>query len=151
MDASLIEGTPPKTRVSPQRWWVLLVASAFAGTQGGIWVIYGVVAQAVKPLYGWSDATIFLLSFWGPATFLLAAYPTSWVLDRMGMRSAAILGTGITFAGSVARCLTHSTDETGAMLAHLGQILNGFGGPCARAPRGSSRAVPRPRAPCARP
>ena len=40
------------------RWWLLFLASLVAGSQGGIWLLYGVIAEAVEPLYGWDLSLI---------------------------------------------------------------------------------------------
>jgi FLVCR family MFS transporter len=114
------------------RWWLLFLVSAIAGGQGGIWITYGVLAPAVKPLFPeWNDGTIALLSNWGPIMYLCAAWPTSWVLDVLGLRVSAIFGSVLVVAGGIARCAHYQTDSTGSMLAHLGQILNGLAGPVA--------------------
>ena len=113
------------------RWWLLVLASAVAGGQGGMWVTYGVIAQAVKPLYGWDDGTIALLANWGVLGYLLAAWPTSWLLDNRGPRSACVVGSALTFLGGVARIVRHETDGVGSTLAHVGQILNALAGPVA--------------------
>ena len=82
------------------RWWLLLLTSAIAGGQGGIWITYGVLAPAVKPLFpGWNDGTIALLSNWGPIMYLIAAWPTSWLLDVSGLRASAIFGSALVLAG----------------------------------------------------
>ena len=67
--------------------------------------MFSVVAEAVKPLYGWSDGIIALLSFWGPAGFCVALWPSSWLLDVRGLRSALIAGTGIVLAGCGILCI----------------------------------------------
>lgn len=120
-----------KLRTYRIRWWLLILASVLAGAQGGIWVNYGVIAQAVKPLYGWDDGTIALLANWGPIMYVVAAWPTSYLLDVRGPRSACIAGASLVFAGGLARAVRHSTDGPGAALAHIGQILNALAGPVA--------------------
>jgi FLVCR family MFS transporter len=113
------------------RWWLLILASLVAGSQGGIWLLYGVIAEAVEPLYGWDDGTIALLSLWGPVGYLIAAWPTSWLLDACGPRQACVAGATLVFAGSAARAAHFATDSTGSVLAHTGQFLNALAGPVA--------------------
>lgn len=132
-DTLLTPSDPKPLRAYRIRWWLLILASAVAGGQGGIWVTYGVIAQAVKPLYGWTDSTIALLANWGPICYVIAAWPTSWLLDIHGPRSACVVGSALVFAGGIARIAHHETDTTGSVLAHVGQICNGFAGPVAMA------------------
>ena len=120
-----------KLRVYRVRWWLLVLASGIAGGQGGIWVTYGVVAEAVKPLYGWDDSTIALLANWGPICYLLAAAPTSYLLDMRGPRSACVVGSGLMLLGGIARICRQQTDAMGTLLAHAGQISNALAGPVA--------------------
>lgn len=132
MDESLIEPEAKAHRVYAIRWWLLVLCSLIAGNQGGTWLIYGVIAEAVKPLYpNWTDATIALISQWGPICYLVAAWPTSYLLDERGLRSTAIISSGMLFAGGLCRCVHHATDNTGTILVHTGQIFNGLVGPVA--------------------
>ena len=122
---------PTKPHASGIRWWLLIIASCIAGGQGGIWIIYSVTAEAVEPIYNWNQQTIALLSLWGPLLFLVGCVPSMWLLDVGGLRLTAIVTSFVVFAGSVARIVHRGGDETGAVFAHLGQILNGLGGPVA--------------------
>ena len=113
------------------RWWLLFLASLVAGSQGGIWLLYGVIAEAVEPLYDWDDGTIALLALSGPVGYLIAAWPTAWLLDACGPREACVAGATLVFAGSAARAAHFATDSTGSVLAHTGQFLNALAGPVA--------------------
>jgi len=64
---------------------------------------------------------------------VIAAWPTSWLLDIHGPRSACVVGSALVFAGGIARIAHHETDGVGSILAHVGQICNGFAGPVAMA------------------
>ena len=130
MEEALLSAKPHRTFAI--RWWLLVLCSLMAGNQGGTWLVYGVIAEAVKPLYpGWTDGTIALLSQWGPVMYLVAVWPTSWLIDVKGLRTTMIAATALTFAGGLCRCIHHGTDATGAALVHAGQILNGLCGPVA--------------------
>jgi len=122
---------PPFTRLSPVRWFVLVVATALAGFQGAWWNNFGPISAAVKPFFGWSDVTIALLSAWGPICYFVAAPPTAWLLDVHGLRRSCMVGLGLTFCGSLFRCIRVAPDVSGAAFMHTGQILNGLAGPLA--------------------
>ena len=116
-------GPPPSLRVYRIRWWLLALTSAFAAVQGGVWLLYGVCAEAVAPLYsGWDDATIGWISFWGPSAYVLAFWPSCYLLDVAGLRPALLSGIGAVFAGAVARSVEPRPGAVGAALVHTGQV-----------------------------
>ena len=86
-----------KTR-PPVRWWLLLLCALLAGNQGGTWLIYGVIAEAIKPVFGWDDGTIATIANWGPYGYFVAAWPTSYLLDVAGLRTTAVLASAVLFA-----------------------------------------------------
>ena len=132
MQDTLLASQPIPLRSYRYRWWLLFFTSLVAGSQGGIWLIYGVIAEAVEPLYpGWDSGTIALLAFWGPVGYMIATWPTAWLLDVCGPREACVAGSTLVFVGSVARAAHCATDRTGSVLEHAGQIINALAGPVA--------------------
>ena len=132
MEAPLLTEPPSQKRgVYRIRWWLLVLSACIAGGQGGIWMLYGVTAEAIEPFYGWDQQTIALLSLWGPIFFVVAVVPSFWLLDVGGLRLTAIASSFCILLGSVARTVHPQGDAAGSYLAHIGQILNGLGGPVA--------------------
>ena len=131
MDEALINSVPKTHRTYAIRWWLLCLCSLIAGNQGGMWLVYGVIAQAVKPLYGWTDATIALISQWGPICYVIAVGPTSYLLDVKGLRFTSIVASSLLLIGGICRIIHHDTDSTGTWLVHASQIFNGLVGPVA--------------------
>ena len=86
IDADTAAAASPSIGVSPVRFYCLAVATAIAGFQGAYWNDFGPIAPALKPFYGWDDATIALLSNWGPISYFVAVVPSAWLLDVRGLR-----------------------------------------------------------------
>ncbi|EGD76858.1 hypothetical protein PTSG_08206 [Salpingoeca rosetta] len=122
---------PGQQRAYWTRWYMLTVCSLIAFAQGAIWNNFGPIDLAVKPLFGWDHGTIALLANWGPICFLIAFIPSAWLLAK-GIRLAAGSCILVVALGSGLRCFT-ATDPTATYLIHLGQFLNGLGGPVAMA------------------
>jgi FLVCR family MFS transporter len=133
MEETLLDAHPskPKFAVSVVRWWCLIVCSALASVQGGIWNNFGPISASVEPFFDWDDASIALLSNWGPIGYFVAILPTVWLLDVQGLRTSVVVGSLLAFAGSVLRVLHLRPDRTGSLLMHGGQALNGLAGPVA--------------------
>ena len=67
-----------------RRWYILILFSLLAGTQGAVWNTFGPISSTAEEAFGWGDSTIALLSNWGPISYLLAGAFFSWVLDVKG-------------------------------------------------------------------
>ena len=73
-------------KVYKRRWYILVMYSLVAATQGGVWNTFGPIASTAEDAFGWSDATIALLSNWGPIAYLVDGIAMSWMLDVKGER-----------------------------------------------------------------
>lgn len=54
-------------------------------TQGGVWNMWGPIAQSSEFAFGWTDGSIALLSNWGPIAYIPLALPFSWLMDVKGI------------------------------------------------------------------
>ena len=70
--------------VYARRWYILILFSLMAGTQGAVWNTWGPISSTAEEAFGWSDSTIALLSNWGPISYLVAGVFFSWALDVKG-------------------------------------------------------------------
>lgn len=123
--------TSARTQTTAWRFYCLAVCTGIAGIQGAFWNNFGPIAQVVAPYYNWSDTTIALLSNWGPIGYFVAAIPTAWIIDELGLRVACICGAGLIFGGSACRVVHVARDAPSAALMHIGQIANALAGPVA--------------------
>ncbi|XP_070174346.1 solute carrier family 49 member 4-like [Littorina saxatilis] len=121
-----------ETRVYRRRWYVLMVYSLLSATQGGVWNSWGPIAVTAEDAFGWTDATIDLLSNWGPIAFLVSGIVFSWMMDVKGLRMSCVITGFLVAAGTGLRCITFNTPAV-TWLTHVGQFLNGLGGPVAMA------------------
>ncbi len=79
------------------------------------------MATAVKPEFRWGDGTIALLANWGPICYLLAVFPSSWLLDIKGLRVSIIGSASLLLAGSGIRAVTLQYPAA-TYLIHAGQV-----------------------------
>ena len=70
--------------VTRYRWYILALYSVVALMCNIGWNTWGPVEGSARPVYGWGAGTISLLSDWGSFTFLIAVFPSSYILDRFG-------------------------------------------------------------------
>ena len=119
-------------RSSPRRFWVLLVATALALTNGSIWNTFAPISVVAEPFFGWTDSTLALLANWGAVCYLLAAAPSAHLLDVHGLRTASVASAALMLAGSLLRCVhVVRGSEASSLLMHAGQVINGLAGPIA--------------------
>lgn len=128
------EGCPlvEETKVYKRRWYVLLVYSLLAASQGGIWNVYGPIAETAEDAFGWSDATIALLSNWGPIAYLLGGVVMSWMMDVKGLRLSCVISAVLLVIGAGLKCISFDTPLV-TWLTHIAQFANGLAGPVAMA------------------
>ncbi|ESO83026.1 hypothetical protein LOTGIDRAFT_133974, partial [Lottia gigantea] len=115
-------------QVYKRRWYVLVMFSFFAASQNLIWNTWGPIADSAKEAFGWSNADIGLLTNWGPISYLISGVFFSWMIDVKGLRVACVVSCFLGMAGAGLRCFYYI-----CRLIHIGQFLNGLGGPVAMA------------------
>ena len=72
-------------RVYGRRWYILILFSLMAGTQGGVWNTFGPISTTVEDAFGWNNGDIGLLNNWGPISFIVSTVPLIWALERKGL------------------------------------------------------------------
>lgn len=77
-------GTNNEIRVYKRRWYVLILFSLLAFTQGSFWITWGPIAASSEYAFGWTDADIALYANWGPIAFIVTALVMSWIVDVKG-------------------------------------------------------------------
>ncbi|PAA57842.1 hypothetical protein BOX15_Mlig032072g1 [Macrostomum lignano] len=117
------------TRVFWYRWYVLLVYCLLVTQQGAVWSHWGPISDSVQAAYNWSNATISLLSFWGPITYVACFYPWTLFMRRRSLRSACVVSAAFVALGCVLKAMPVHSDSIFAAMCHVCGILNGFAGP----------------------
>ncbi|KAJ8298210.1 hypothetical protein KUTeg_024741 [Tegillarca granosa] len=78
------ETEPPKTKVYKRRYYILIVYSLLAFTQGALWNTWGPIAASSEDAFGWTDGDIALFANWGPISYIIATFILSWIVDVKG-------------------------------------------------------------------
>lgn len=81
----------PRTKVYKRRWYVLVVFSVCAMSQGGSWNIYGPISATTEDAFDWKDSDIALLAAWGPISSILSTFPFIWLIEKKGKSVFALL------------------------------------------------------------
>merc|ERR1712150_22758 len=115
-------------RVYKRRWYVLILYSLLAFTQGAFWVTWGPIAASSEYAFDWTDADIALFANWGPIAFIITALVMSWIVDVKGLRWACVLAAFLVAASGGVRCITDKPPYV-KWTANIAQILNGIAGP----------------------
>ncbi len=115
------------------RWWVLGTYTLFGALQSAAWALPGTLQPNYQGVYGVSQYTIQWLENEGAIGFLLAAAPTMWALDRLGLRLPIFGGLAALLASSLLRCLATDASLRSVLLVHASSVLVALAGPIAMA------------------
>ncbi|KAJ8297827.1 hypothetical protein KUTeg_024358 [Tegillarca granosa] len=144
-------------RVYKRRWYVLILFSLLAFTQGSFWITWGPIAASSEYAFGWSDADIALYANWGPIAFIVTALIVAFFKKENlgclhdvfteikpfiihGLRWACVLAAFLVAASGGIRCITdkppynYEKQKKSVVMyqlktANIAQILNGIAGP----------------------
>ncbi|XP_025084663.1 disrupted in renal carcinoma protein 2-like [Pomacea canaliculata] len=117
-------------QVYRRRWYVLAVYCLFALNQECVWNTFGPISHSSERVFGWSNGDVFLLTNWGPITYIISGVFFSWMIDVKGLRWSSLSSAFLVTVGTALRCITMETPAA-TWLIHTGQLLNGLGGPVA--------------------
>ena len=94
------------------------------------WNTWGPIETSARASFGFSKGTVSLLSDWGAITFIVAVFPSAYILDMLGLRKATILAASFLTFGTLVRCVvTFKSTKLAPVFVHAGQIFIGFCGP----------------------
>lgn len=71
-------------KVYKRRWYILILFSLLAATQGAIWNTFGPISSSSQDAFGWHNADIALLSDWGPISYIISGIFFSWMMNVKG-------------------------------------------------------------------
>lgn len=84
------------------------------------------VAGAIQNGYGFGASAISLIGITYMIVFILVNYPSNYVIDKYGLRTAVLIGMGFTALGMIVKCLINISFAyviVGQVLAACGQPL----------------------------
>ncbi|CAN8004154.1 unnamed protein product, partial [Ixodes pacificus] len=88
------------------------------------WIEYAIISNIVSEYYGVSEATVAWTSLLYLLGYIMLAFPSAWVLDRLGLRVTVILGATGTCIGA---CIKVISVEPGRFaLVLVGQSFPAF-------------------------
>ncbi|XP_072020444.1 solute carrier family 49 member 4 homolog [Amphiura filiformis] len=125
------QSTPPEDHqytTYGRRWYLLALYTAIAGTQVLIWNTWGSIADTAKPVLGWNDGDIALLTIWGPISMCVTIILFSWLLDVKGLKIAMLCSSTLMLLGAAVRCIPVPIEYM-KWTMNIGQLFNGLGGP----------------------
>ena len=66
------------------RWYILALFVCVAMMSNIGWNTWGPIEASARASYDWDKSTISLLANWGAFTFVIAVFPSSYILDLYG-------------------------------------------------------------------
>ena len=82
----------PRTVLYYRRFYLLLLFALNGFIQGAIWNTWGPLTESTDIAFGWDDATIALMSNWGPIGYIIATPLFSWLMDVKGKTEGSPTG-----------------------------------------------------------
>lgn len=79
-----------KTKSYWYRWYILGLFSLVGALENIAWNTWGPIEASARAVYGWDKGTVSLLADWGAITFVLAVFPSAWLLDTKGKSNQTI-------------------------------------------------------------
>lgn len=126
---STLEGEPV---TYARRYYICMLSSFVMMMQGIVWNTWAPISKSAEAVYGWDDATISLLSNWGPITFIIGTPFFTYMMEVKGLRVVVLTASFLTTLGAGLRCAPLPNDQV-SWFIHAGHICNGFAGPIAMA------------------
>uniref|UniRef100_A0A8C2MU85 Choline/ethanolamine transporter FLVCR1 n=2 Tax=Cricetulus griseus TaxID=10029 RepID=A0A8C2MU85_CRIGR len=93
-----------RTALSPRRFAVLLVFSAYSLVNAFHWIQYSIISNVFEGFYGVSALHVNWLSMVYMLAYVPLIFPATWLLDTRGLRLTALLGSGLNCLGSWVKC-----------------------------------------------
>ncbi|ELT88673.1 hypothetical protein CAPTEDRAFT_202014 [Capitella teleta] len=118
----------PETKTYKRRWYILFVFSLLCVTQGAIWNTWGPLDASMRLVYDWTPRTIALQTSWGPIAYMVSIVFSVWLVDVKGLRVSCLVTAFVIAAGAAFRCVSFKPSLF-TYFVHVGQFLNGLGGP----------------------
>ncbi|XP_055438978.1 heme transporter FLVCR1 isoform X1 [Bubalus kerabau] len=116
------EGTlVPRIALSPRRFVVLLIFSAYSLVNAFQWIQYSIISNVFEGFYNVSSLHIDWLSMVYMLAYVPLIFPATWLLDTRGLRLTALLGSGLNCLGAWIKC--GSVQQHLFWVTMLGQCL----------------------------
>ncbi|XP_050091540.1 feline leukemia virus subgroup C receptor-related protein 2 [Anopheles aquasalis] len=97
-------------RMYKRRWLVLALFVMYSASNALQWIQYSIIANIVQRYYNITSTWVDWTSMIFMILYIPLIFPASWILDKMGLRIAAIAGVLGTCAGAWVKCFSVSPE-----------------------------------------
>ncbi|XP_050074566.1 feline leukemia virus subgroup C receptor-related protein 2 [Anopheles maculipalpis] len=97
-------------RVYKRRWVVLAIFVMYSASNALQWIQYSIIANIVQRYYNITSTWVDWTSMIFMILYIPLIFPASWILDKLGLRIAAISGVLGTCLGAWVKCFSVSPD-----------------------------------------
>ena len=108
--------------VVQKRWLVLLIFCGYGLGNQTQYATFSTIVDETKSYFSCSSAQVNALTAVFPVTYVLLVFPGCALYEKIGMRNGLLVGTGLSFAGSVFKMFASSSPQY--TLLFIGQFLN---------------------------
>ncbi|XP_053662494.1 feline leukemia virus subgroup C receptor-related protein 2 [Anopheles marshallii] len=97
-------------RMYKRRWIVLTIFVMYSASNALQWIQYSIIANIVQRYYNITSTWVDWTSMIFMILYIPLIFPASWILDKLGLRIAAISGVLGTCLGAWVKCFSVSPD-----------------------------------------
>ncbi|XP_058836278.1 heme transporter FLVCR2 [Topomyia yanbarensis] len=101
---------PGEFKVYKRRWLVLAIFVMYSASNALQWIQYSIIANIVQRYYDITSTWVDWTSMIFMILYIPLIFPASWILDKMGLRIAAISGVFGTCLGAWIKCFSVQPD-----------------------------------------
>ncbi|XP_067212022.1 heme transporter FLVCR2 isoform X2 [Linepithema humile] len=110
-----------ETKVYTRRWLILVIFVLYSASNAMQWIQYSIIANIVTRYYRVTSFLVDMTSMIYMITYIPLIFPASYLLDKFGLRYAALFGALGTVLGSWVKVFSVSTDRF--WITFIGQSL----------------------------
>eukprot|EP01119_Soliformovum_irregulare_P011933 TRINITY_DN3057_c0_g2_i1.p1 TRINITY_DN3057_c0_g2~~TRINITY_DN3057_c0_g2_i1.p1 ORF type:complete len:486 (+),score=149.16 TRINITY_DN3057_c0_g2_i1:29-1486(+) len=114
-----------EVKTTKKRWLQLAFFSLMTFLNGMTWITFSPISDQVQSRYSVSITSVNMLSLIFLILYIVFFLPSSWCLDRKGLRFGLIIGSSLTIIGAAIRPF----GQWGFGLVFFGQAICGIGQP----------------------
>ncbi|CAH1102513.1 unnamed protein product [Psylliodes chrysocephalus] len=117
----VLQTEKPAIRVYGKRWLILIIYIAYATLSTLQWVEYSIITNVVSKYYHVSASAVDWTAMSFSIMWPILVFPASFIIDKMGLRVAGLIGAFTTALGAVIKIFSIGENLFGVLLA--GQIV----------------------------
>ncbi|XP_017752984.1 PREDICTED: feline leukemia virus subgroup C receptor-related protein 2-like isoform X2 [Eufriesea mexicana] len=110
-----------ETKVYKRRWLILMIFVLYSASNAMQWIQYSIIENILMPYYNVSSFAVDMTSMIFMITYIPFIFPASYLLDKFGLRLAALVGAIGTALGAWIKVFSVSPDRF--WVTFVGQTL----------------------------